>query len=121
MAQAARNPGAQTALPRLPGRIQASEPQELDVVAGGPIEREVGDDLADDGAELEAVAREAGCDDGGRALRMQVDEEMLVRAILEQACLEREGRSRAGREVALDEGAEQGLVLRMGRAVQLVG
>lgn len=62
-------------------RCQASEPQKLDVVARGPVERELGDDLADDRAELEAVARETGGDDGGCALRMQVDEEMLVGAM----------------------------------------
>ena len=90
------------------GSFKSSEPQELDVVVRRSVERELGDDLADDRGELEAVAREAGGDDGRGALRMQVDEEMLVGTVLEEACLQRDGWSRAGREVALDEGVEQG-------------
>ncbi len=42
---------------------EAVEPEEPDVVARLAVEREVGEDLADDGAELVAVTREAGADD----------------------------------------------------------
>ena len=42
------------------------------------LDGKVREDLADDGAELVAVAGEAGCDDGGRGVRMSIDEEVLV-------------------------------------------
>ena len=58
---------------------EAVEAKELDVVARLAVEREVGEDLADDGAELVAVAGEAGADDGGRGVRVAIDEEVLVR------------------------------------------
>ena len=45
-----------------------------------PSSGEVGEDLADDRAELEAVAGEAGAEDGELGLRMAVDQEVLVRA-----------------------------------------
>ena len=75
------------------------------------VEREVGQDLADDRAELEAVAGEAGADDGVLALRVAVDQEVLVRRQLEEAGLERQRRPGTLREVALGESRERRLVL----------
>ena len=43
------------------------------------VEGEVGEDLPDDRAELEAMAGEAGSDDGVLRLGMTVDKEVLVR------------------------------------------
>ena len=57
---------------------EAVEAEEADVVARSAVGRQVGEDLADDRAELEAVAGEAGPDDDVRRLGMEVDEEVLV-------------------------------------------
>ena len=46
-------------------------------------ERELGDDLTDDRAKLEAVAREAGGDHRLRAVGVEVDEKVLVGAVFE--------------------------------------
>ena len=78
------------------------------------VDREVGEDLADDRAELVAVAREPGADDCRWRVRVAVDEEVLVGGGLEEAGLERHGRPGAVGEVALGEGAERRLVLECG-------
>jgi hypothetical protein len=58
---------------------EASQFEEVDVVAGLAVEHEVGEDLAHDRAELETVTREPGCDDCEVGLGMPVEEEVLVR------------------------------------------
>jgi len=80
-------------------------------VARLSLECEVGQDLADHRAELVAVAREAGTNDRVRRLRVNVDEEVLVRRRLEEAGLERHRRAGSIREVAFGEGAQRRLVL----------
>jgi len=93
------------------GAAEAVEPQEADVVARVAVGRKVGEDLADDGAELEAVAGEAAPDDDLRRVRQPVEDEVLVGAVLEEAGLERHRRPGAVREVALGELAEEPLVV----------
>ena len=83
--------------------VETVEPEEADVVPRRSVEGEVGEDLPDHGAELEAVAGEAGRDDRMLALRMAVDQEVLVGRRLEETSLERDGRAGAVREVALGE------------------
>ena len=58
--------------------VEAVEPEQPDVVRGRAVAREVGQDLAHDRTELEAVAGEARRDDGPLAGRMEVDQEVLV-------------------------------------------
>ena len=67
------------------GPAERSSPEQRDVVARAAVEREVGEDLADDAAELEAVAGEAGGDDDLRRVGEQVDDEVLVGRVGEQA------------------------------------
>ena len=97
--------------------LEATQPEQPDVVPGLAVEREVGEDLADDGAELEPVTGEPGADDGELGVRVAVDEEVLVRRRLEQARLQRDRRSGSLREVALGEAAPGGAypVRRRGR------
>ncbi len=58
--------------------FESVEPEEPDVVSRRAVDREVGEDLADDRAELVPVTGEPGADDGGRALRVAADQEVLV-------------------------------------------
>jgi len=71
------------------------------------FEGEIGEDLADDRAELEAVAGEACADDGVLRLGVPANEEMLVRRELEQARLESDRRPGSLRQVALGERAQE--------------
>ena len=83
--------------------------------------RQVGHDLADDAAELVAVAGEPGGDGDLGMRRVVVEDEVAVRAVGEQAGLEHQGRSGTVGEVAPGEGPEQLFVLRLGLAVHRVG
>src|SRR5262249_34072048 len=86
------------------------ESEEPDVVPRRTVERKVGQDLAHDRAELVAVAGEPGRHDGAVALRMQVDQDVLVGRRLEEAGLEGHGRAGALGEVAFRERPEGRLV-----------
>src|SRR6266545_7065364 len=94
-------------------RLESSEREEADRVPRRAVDRQVGEDLADRAAELEAVAGEARADDDVRRVRVAVDHEVLVRAELEEAGLERHRRAVPVREVALDARAQDPLVLRV--------
>ena len=59
-------------------------------------------------------------DDRLSAVRVRVDDEVLVGAVLEQAGLQRRRQAGAG-GVALDEGTQQPLVLLVRVAIELVG
>ena len=89
--------------------------------SGGDSPRdELRDDLADHARELEPVARSAAGDDDVLVLRMQTEEEVLVRRVLEQAQLQRRRRPGSVREVPLGE-LTQELLVALGRlAVELV-
>src|SRR6266571_7380177 len=103
------------------GREQPVEAEQLDVVAGRPALGQVGHDLADHAGELEPVP---GAGRGERHLGMvgvQVDDEVLVRGVGEQARHQRHRRAVPGREVAGGELAEQLLVLEARLAVEQVG
>src|SRR3954468_3601739 len=99
---------------------EAGEPQEVDLVPRVAVDGEAGEDLADDGAELEAVAREAASDDDLRDVRERVEDEVLVRAVLEEAGLERHRRAGAVGKVALGELTQDRLVVGPRLAVELV-
>ncbi len=76
------------------------------------VESEVGEDLADDGAELEPAAGEPCAEDHTLALRVPVEDEIHVGRRLERTHRERERRARPVREVALHERPQRRFVIR---------
>src|SRR6185295_10038866 len=93
------------------GRSEAVESKQPDVVRRRAVDRKVGEDLSHDRAELVAVAREPGGDDCRWRVWVPVDEEVLVGGGLEEAGLQRHGRTCSVGEVTLGERAQWRLVL----------
>lgn len=91
---------------------EAAEAEEADVVTRFTVESKVGEDLADDGAELEPATGEPCAEDHTFALWVPVEDEILVGRRLERTHRERERRACPVREVALHEWPQRRFVIR---------
>src|SRR5215217_177709 len=90
-------------------------------MACAPLHRQVRQDLTDHAAELVAMTGEASRDDHVGMPWMDVDDEVLVGGVGEQAGPERHGWTVARREVSRREFAQHRLVARVTLAVNAVG
>jgi hypothetical protein len=89
-------------------------------VAGLAVQGEVGGDLAEDAAELEPVPGAASDAHAAGRIGVEIDDEVPVRCVLEQARLERRHGAGSVGEVALGERLQQGLVAGARRTVERV-
>ena len=55
------------------------QPQKIDWMACGTVQRQIGEYLADHRCEFEAVARKAGAENHVGVLRVRAENEMVVR------------------------------------------
>src|SRR5438105_2280392 len=85
---------------------EAVPPEEADIVAGCARFGQIGHDLADDAAELEAVTGEAGGEGDLRIERVPIDDEVLVRAVGKHADFQGHRRAGAVGKVTLGELAQ---------------
>src|SRR5579885_3507365 len=100
---------------------QTTQGEQRDVVAGAAFEGQIGENFPDYAGELEAVARAGRGHHDLRIAGEQVEDEVLVRRIGEQAGVERECWPGALGEVALGETAQNALVFGFEPAVILIG
>ena len=94
--------------------------EERDVVAGVPGGGDVGEDLADDGAELVTVSGAGGGEDDVAVIGVTIDDEVFIGRIREEAGAEGHGWSGAGREIGFGEGSQEMFVVGGRIAVKVV-
>ena len=84
---------------------ESLQPKKPDIMPGLASLRQIGHDLPHHTTELVAMPREPGGNGHFRMFRMQVEDEVAIRTVGEQAPLEHQGRSCSIGEVALGKGA----------------
>src|SRR5215212_2698143 len=109
---------------RPPNSFGSGEPvqsQEPDVVLRRPVLGQVRHDLPDHAAELVAVSGKPGGQHHLGSVRVQVQDEVLVRTVGEETGLEHQCGTVCVGEVALGKHPQQPLVLRIGLAIHPIG